>query len=215
MKNRLIFAHHPPVRGEAVENHGFHEPSERFDGFARETSDSTRPFADRSPRDANLEPDLRLGPLHLVSRIGNTEAERDGSPVDVGERLGPHRTELTEQSIDLADFAEREKIDDERQVSVQSSARLVEVDVDADVLRSVRMMKKEVRAASGITLPPTFELMARGLLKAGQLPALFLHARANRIDERFQREDGFLREVVAHTSARDGRSMLTPFPTPS
>ena len=138
--------------------------------------------------DPQFEPNLGLHPRCVVSRVRKTQAERQRRTVSLRQGRRAQPTKDAQAVLDSAQLREIDQVDHERHVPDESTARLVEIDVDTRVRAGMLEGEEEVRAPRRLSLPPTLELMAGGLLQTGQLPPGCLDPLLHGLDERLERE---------------------------
>ena len=176
---------------------------------------------DRRARELKLEADFRLRRSGLSALVSETKTKREWSSMPGWKRISTQRCERVDHRGGSSKFGERHELDDQRKVASQPTRCFVQIDIDADI-HSRRVVEEQVGTACGVALPPTLELMTRGLLQPGQLPAADLDALADDLYERLEREDRFTGSVT-HDESRvnsptcrfaAGFNGLTPFPPP-
>ena len=176
---------------------------ESLHGLLSKFGDGRLAGTDGSSWELQFEPHLGLCCCRIVSRFSQTEPKRQGHAMPPGERSLTQLAKDSQRGLDSPQILEVEQVDHKCHVAHEPSTRLVEIHVDTHVLRSRVEMEEEVCAAGRLSVPPTLELMAGGLLQSGQLPSggqnTFLHC----LDERLESKNG--------TRGKIRHDWLTPF----
>ena len=159
--------------------------------------------ANSSAWELQFEPSLGLRRRRIISRFAQAEPKRQGCSIPLGERRLAQLAQDPQGGLHSTQVLEVEQVDHERHVPHEPSTRLVEIHVDTHVLRARVEMKEEVRATRRLSVPPTLELMAGGLLESGQLPSGCQDAFLYRLDEWLERKNGIRRRIRHYR--------LTPF----
>ena len=195
---RLLFCGHQPPQRIRLE-----QDLEGSHGIASEFGDSGPAGADGGLWQLQFESNLGFGCRGIVSRFSEAEPKRQGRAMTSGQRSLAQLTEHSQRGLHSPQVFEVEQVDYQRQVAHEPSTRLVEINVDAHVLQARVEMEEEVGAARRLSVPPTLELMAGGLLQPGQQPPGCQDSFLHRVDERLKRKNGFCGQIR--------HSWLTPF----
>ena len=195
---RLLFRGHQPPQCIRLEQN-----LEGSHGIMSEFGDSGPAGADRSSWQPQFESNLGFGCRGIVSRFSQAEPKRQGRAMPSGQRSLTQLAEHAQGGLHSPQVFEVEQVDYQRHVAKKPSTRLVEINVDAHLLRARVEMEEEVRAAGRFSVPPTLELMAGGLLQSGQQPPGYQDSFLHRVDERLERKNR-IRGQIRH-------SWLTPF----
>ena len=163
---------------------------ERTYSLRREGLGDRCPSGDYPTGNPHLEADFRLRGLHLVRYVRNPEAQGEGTSMPRIEMPVRDFRQRRHERASQSESTEHLEISDQGEISCHSATGFIQIDVDAGPLRPGERMKEQVRASGGFPLPPALELMARRLLKTGELPAKRLDARAYGVDEGFEGENG-------------------------
>lgn len=179
----LIVSRYHPSKSVCRE-HAF-ERSHRLVGQSRDCGVARM---DGRAWDPQFEPNLGLRPRWVLSRIRKTQAERQRRTVSLRQGRRAQPTKDAQAVLDSAQLREIDQVDHDRHVPHESTARLVEIDIDTRVRAGMLEVEEEVRAPRRLSVPPTLELMAGGLLQTGQLPPGCLDPLLHGLDERPERE---------------------------
>ena len=195
---RLAHWRHDDTHGLRLE-----QALEGLYGSLRKLDDSDMTGADGGAGQLQLEANLGFGRPRIISSFAKTQPQRNRRAMTLGQRRLTQFAQESQRGLRPAQALELKQVDHERHVPHEPSTRLVEIHVDAQVLWSRVKMEKKVGAAGGLPVPATFELMAGGLLEAGQLPSGRQHTFLHGLDERLERKNG-IRGGIRH-------DRLTPF----
>src|SRR5690606_21909569 len=108
----------------------------------------------------DLEARFHLGPRRLVGGASETEPQRQRRAVYLREGRSAQAAETYQEGRSVTQPAQLVQVDHQREVSGESSAGLVQIHVEGGVVRPLRIVEEEVRAAGGIAFPPPRELVA-------------------------------------------------------
>lgn len=197
MRRLLLGGHQLPQRLR------FEQALEGAHGILNEFGDSRPAGADRGSWQLQFESNLGFGCCGIVSRFSQAEPKRQRRVMPARQRSLTQLAEHSQSGLRSPQVFEVEQVDYQCHVAQEPSTRLVEINVDAHVLRARVEMEEEVRAAGRLSVPSTLELMAGGLLQSRQQPpgrqGSFLH----RVDERLERKNEIGRQIR--------HNLLTPF----